>query len=160
MNQHLTEQQLIDYQFKLASEPDMNAAQTHLDDCEECRQRLQGLVRKFATLDLLREDVGISEGLLSKTFESAVQARPGRAVWLSRTKCPSPSFISWGLGKRRGESNEVSADRDVAAENRKAGAGVIDARATPAPFRTSLRWIGVPALKNLNDMQNLLLLMN
>lgn len=84
MNQHLPEQQLIDYQFKLADAAGMNAAQTHLDDCEECRQRLQGLVRKFATLDLLREDVGISEGLLSKTVESVVQARPGRAIWLSR----------------------------------------------------------------------------
>jgi hypothetical protein len=84
MNQHLTEQQLIDYQFKLASEPGMNAARTHLDECEECRQRLQKLVRKFATLDLLREGVEVPEGLLSKTVENAVQARPGRVIWLYR----------------------------------------------------------------------------
>ncbi len=75
MNQHLTEQQLIDYQFKLADAAGMNAAQAHLDECEECRQRLQKLVRKFATLDLLREEVEVSEGLLSKTVENAVQKR-------------------------------------------------------------------------------------
>ncbi len=75
MNQHLTEQQLIDYQFKLADAAGMNAAQAHLDECEECRQRLQKLVRKFATLDLLREEVEVPEGLLSKTVENAVQKR-------------------------------------------------------------------------------------
>ncbi len=75
MNQHLTEQQLIDYQFKLASEPGASAAQAHLDECEECRQRLQKLVRKFATLDLLRGEIEVSEGLLSKTVENAVQNR-------------------------------------------------------------------------------------
>ncbi len=75
MNQHLTEQQLIDYQFKLADAAGMNAAQAHLDECEECRQRLQKLVRKFATLDLLREEVEVPEGLLSKTVENAVQNR-------------------------------------------------------------------------------------
>jgi hypothetical protein len=84
MNQHLTEQQLIDYQFKLASEPEAKAAQAHLDECEQCRQRLQKLVRKFATLDLLRDEVEVSEGLLSKTVENAIQVRPARVMWLYR----------------------------------------------------------------------------
>jgi hypothetical protein len=75
MNQHLTEQQLIDYQFNLASEPDREAARTHLDECEECRQRLQKLVRKFASLDLLRDEIGVSEDLLSRTVENATQNR-------------------------------------------------------------------------------------
>jgi hypothetical protein len=75
MNQHLTEQQLIDYQFKLASEPDMNAARAHLDECEECRQSLQKLVRKFAALDLLHGEIDVSESLLSKTVENAVGHR-------------------------------------------------------------------------------------
>ncbi len=75
MNQHLTEQQLIDYQFKLASEPDMTAARAHLDECDQCRQRLQKLVRKFASLDLLRDEIGVSEDLLSKTVANATQPR-------------------------------------------------------------------------------------
>ncbi len=84
MNQHLTEQQLIDYQFKLADAAGMNAAQAHLDECEECRQRLQKLVRKFASLDLLREEVEVPEGLLSRTVENATQAHRGRLIWLYR----------------------------------------------------------------------------
>jgi len=84
MNKHLTEQQLIDYQFKLASESGTSAARAHLDECEECRQRLQKQARKFALLDLLREEVEVPEGLLSKTVENAVQARPGRVIWLYR----------------------------------------------------------------------------
>jgi hypothetical protein len=84
MNQHLTEQQLIDYQFKLADEPGASAARAHLDECEECRQRLERLVRRFASLDLLRGDIEVSEGLLSKTVENAVQVRPARGMWLYR----------------------------------------------------------------------------
>ncbi len=84
MNQHLTEQQLIDYQFKLADAAGMHAAQAHLDECEQCRQRLQKLVRKFATLDLLRGEIEVSDGLLSKTVENAVRARPARVIWLYR----------------------------------------------------------------------------
>jgi hypothetical protein len=84
MNEHLTEQELIDYQFKLASEPDRNEIHNHLAQCEPCRQQLEKLVRKFAALDLLRDEVKASEGLRSKTVEKAVQARRGRTIWLYR----------------------------------------------------------------------------
>ena len=80
MNKHLTEQQLIDYQFKLASDAALNEARAHLEGCEECRLRLQELTRKFATLDLLRDDVQVSEALLSKTVENAVSARAARLI--------------------------------------------------------------------------------
>jgi hypothetical protein len=84
MNQHLTEQQLIDYQFKLADEPALAEARVHLEQCDECRRRLQKLVRKFAALDLLRGEIEVSDDLLSKTVENATQARPGRVIWLYR----------------------------------------------------------------------------
>jgi hypothetical protein len=84
MSKHLTEQQLIDYQFKLASEAGMNEARSHLNECEECRQRLQRLVRKFAALDLLRDEIGVSESLLSKTVANAVQVRRSRVMLLYR----------------------------------------------------------------------------
>ncbi|MCL5280828.1 MAG: hypothetical protein M1376_13080 [Planctomycetes bacterium] len=84
MNQHLTEQQLIDSQFKLADAAARNAAQAHLDECEECRRKLQTLARKFATLDLLRGEIEVSKDLLSKTVENAAQARPARVIWLYR----------------------------------------------------------------------------
>jgi hypothetical protein len=84
MNKHLTEQQLIDYQFKLADEAGMNAARVHLDECEECRRQLQRLVRKFASLDLLRDEIKAPEDLLSRTVENAVQARRSGVIWLYR----------------------------------------------------------------------------
>ena len=84
MNEHLTEQQLIDYQFKLADEAGMDEARTHLKECDECRQSLQRLARKFAALDLLRDEIEVPEDLLSRTVENAVQARRGRTIWLYR----------------------------------------------------------------------------
>jgi hypothetical protein len=85
MNEHLTEQQLIDYQFKLASGAGMNEARAHLDQCETCRGRLADLQRKFAALDLLREEVKSSEALISKTVELAAASRRTRATFLLRT---------------------------------------------------------------------------
>jgi hypothetical protein len=84
MNEHLTEQQLIDYQFKLASEAGMGEARAHLDRCEACRGRLAELQRKFAALDLLREEVKPSEALISKTVELAAASRRVRIIPLLR----------------------------------------------------------------------------
>jgi hypothetical protein len=84
MNEHLTEQQLIDYQFRLASDAGMAEARAHLDRCEACRQRLEGLKRKFAALDLLRDEIKPSEALISKTVEHAVKPRPVRVISLRR----------------------------------------------------------------------------
>ncbi len=88
---HLTEQQLIDYQFKLASDAGMEEARAHLDQCEACRQRLAGLNRKFATLDVLREEVKPSDALIAGTVENASKARRTRVIpmlsmpWLGAT---------------------------------------------------------------------------
>jgi hypothetical protein len=91
MNAHLTEQQLIDYQFKLASDAAIEEARVHLEACEACRLRLQALMRKFATLDLLRDEITASEALVSQTARNAV-ARPARKIislppvaWLGAT---------------------------------------------------------------------------
>jgi hypothetical protein len=75
MNKHLTEQQLIDYQFKLADEAGLNTARVHLEQCEACRQRLQRLAQKFASLDLLRDEIEVPEELSSRTVENATGNR-------------------------------------------------------------------------------------
>ena len=80
MNEHLTDQELIDYQFKLASEAGMNEAGAHLETCDQCRRRLAELTRKFAALDLLREEIAVSESLLSKTVENAATARRRKII--------------------------------------------------------------------------------
>ena len=84
MNKHLTEQQLIDYEFKLSSGGDMRQAREHLEGCEACRLRLQELKRKFASLELLRDDPGVSETLLQQTVAHAATARPARIFRLYR----------------------------------------------------------------------------
>ena len=84
MNKHLTEQQLIDYEFKLSSGEDMRRAREHLEGCEACRLRLQELTRKFGSLELLRDDPGVSETLLQKTVAHAAAARHARIISLYR----------------------------------------------------------------------------
>jgi len=73
MENHLTENELIEYQFKLASQEQQNASREHLEDCAECRQRLEKLSKKFASLDLLREDTHVSEVLISQVMAQAKQ---------------------------------------------------------------------------------------
>ncbi len=84
MNAHLTDQQLIDYQFELASEADANGARTHLEQCEACRKRLHELARKLGALDLLRDDVKASRTLLSETIHNAQQAGRWKRIFLYR----------------------------------------------------------------------------
>jgi hypothetical protein len=71
MKAHLTEQQLIEYQFKLASDVKVGEISGHLKDCPQCREHLERLQNKFAALDLLREDVKASEDLISKAVKQA-----------------------------------------------------------------------------------------
>ena len=75
MKGHLTERELIEYQFKLASDSRMGKIAGHLDICAQCSERLEQLERKFAALDLLREDVKVSEDLISQVVEQAGSAR-------------------------------------------------------------------------------------
>jgi len=75
MKPHLTEQELIEYQFALGSEGGMRKTAGHLGDCAQCREHLERLKRKFASLDLLQEEVVVSEDLISQVVERAKSAR-------------------------------------------------------------------------------------
>ena len=75
MNGHCTEQQLIDYAFELASQARMQEIRAHLDSCDACRARLDGLKSKFSSLDLLREETGASEALIAGAVAAATQAK-------------------------------------------------------------------------------------
>ena len=76
MKRHLTEKELIEYQFKLASDTQMNEAAEHIEGCGQCRENLEKLQRKYAALDLLGEKTEISEDLISSVTEQA--GRPAR----------------------------------------------------------------------------------
>jgi hypothetical protein len=79
MERHLTERELIEYRFRLASDKQAGFGGEHLARCAECRGRLEQLDRKFASLDLLREDVHASEELISQVV---AQARDeARGAW-------------------------------------------------------------------------------
>jgi predicted anti-sigma-YlaC factor YlaD len=84
MKNHLTERELIEYQFKLAPDTRMKEAAKHLQGCGECREHLGKLQRKFAALDLLSEEAKISEDLISHVVEQA--SRPARTgiIWFKK----------------------------------------------------------------------------
>jgi len=71
MKPHLTERELIEYRFELGSDAELTRAGEHLAECERCRDDLDRLARRFATLDLLREDITVGEDLVSKVVEQA-----------------------------------------------------------------------------------------
>ncbi len=73
MENHLTENELIEYRFGLSSQEQQSISSEHLAGCAECRERLEQLIKKFAALDLLREDTHVSEELISEVLEQAGQ---------------------------------------------------------------------------------------
>jgi len=71
MIRHLTERELIEYQFKLVSDDRLKEIAGHLQSCARCREDLEQLKRKFASLDLLREETKVSEDLIARVIEQA-----------------------------------------------------------------------------------------
>ena len=80
MENHLTENELIEHQFKLGSQEQQNASREHLADCAECRERMEKLNKKFAALDLLREDTHVPEELISQVMAQANQPARQKVV--------------------------------------------------------------------------------
>ncbi|MHC4426259.1 MAG: hypothetical protein ACYSYV_09200, partial [Planctomycetota bacterium] len=80
MKRHLTERELIEYRFRLASDDQVSTSAEHLAGCAGCRERLEQLNQKFAALDLLREDMHPSEELISQAVEQAGQPAPTKVV--------------------------------------------------------------------------------
>jgi hypothetical protein len=83
MTEHLTEQELIDYAYDLAPEQAMQSARAHLAGCELCWGRLDVLKRKFAALDLLRDEIKPSPELIERAAQAAVTPVAG-TITLSR----------------------------------------------------------------------------
>ena len=80
MKRHLTEEELIQRKFRLASDEQDAEYAEHLAGCAECRERLEQLGQKFAALDLLREDVPASEELISQAIARAQRPASRRIV--------------------------------------------------------------------------------
>jgi len=86
MENHLTENELIEYRFGLNPQEQQRICSEHLAGCVECCQRLEKLNKKFAALDLLREDSHVSEELISQVLEQAGQ--PARMKVIPFYKSP------------------------------------------------------------------------
>ena len=84
MKPHLTERELIEYQFKLALETEFERTSAHLEVCPECREHLEQLRRKFAALDLLRGEIRVSEDLISQVVEQAEQPAPKALIPINK----------------------------------------------------------------------------
>jgi len=80
MKNHLSENELIEYRFGLSSEEQQSISSEHLAGCAECRERLEQLIKKFAALDLLREDAHVPEALISEVLEQAGQPARSKIV--------------------------------------------------------------------------------
>jgi hypothetical protein len=84
MKAHLTEQELIEYQFKLASDVQGTEIAEHLEDCAQCREHLEKLQRKFAALELLREEITASDDLISRVVEQVARPVRTRTIWFKK----------------------------------------------------------------------------
>jgi hypothetical protein len=139
MNGHLTEQQLIDYQFTLASDAGMEQARTHLEQCEACRERLAALNRKFAALDLLREEIKPSEALIAATVETAAKARRTRVLplslpWLGATAAAIVVGVALLITSNEGpQSRPPGARLPAVRQLESAPAGRIEKNVAPEP---------------------------
>jgi hypothetical protein len=84
MKHHLTEKELIEYQFKLASDAGMKEAAEHIEGCDQCREGLEKLQRKYSALDLLGEEAEISEDLISSVTEQARRPVVKKIAWFKK----------------------------------------------------------------------------
>ncbi len=84
MNRHLTEKELIEYQFKLVSDSRVKKAGEHLEECSQCREHLQQLNRKLESLDLLSEKITVSNEWLAKVAEQASQPAQARTLFFRK----------------------------------------------------------------------------
>jgi len=74
MKRHLTEKQLLKYQFELGSDNQVQAYGKHLEGCPQCREHLGQLKGRFAALELLRDDTPVPEELILRATERAGQS--------------------------------------------------------------------------------------
>ncbi len=71
MKRHITEKELIKYQFKLVSDIRAEQISEHLKSCSDCRELAKQLKQKFSTLDLLREETIVPDKLIKETVKQA-----------------------------------------------------------------------------------------
>jgi len=85
MTDHLSQRELIEYQFNLASDEQVLRTADHLEICPECRAQSETLACKFSALDVLRDEPVASEQLITTAIREA-EASPRKVL----------PFLRWG----------------------------------------------------------------
>jgi hypothetical protein len=73
---HLTEKELIEYQFKLVGAEELAQTAKHLEACSQCRQLNEKLSSKFSALELLKAEPEFNDELLSKVIVNIKKQSP------------------------------------------------------------------------------------
>ncbi|MHC4354639.1 MAG: anti-sigma factor family protein, partial [Planctomycetota bacterium] len=135
MKRHLTEEELIQHKFRLAPDEQAAGAAEHLAGCAECRERLELLDQKFAALDLLAEDVVVSDELIAQTVAHAKRPVRRRIVpfgkyhWLGT----AAAVLVLGLVFLAGDFGEHEARRpEIADKSSPEGLGRYSGSAVPS----------------------------
>ena len=84
MKGHLTEKDIIEYEFDLVDEKRTKQIRHHLETCGQCREMAEKLKRRFASLDLLREEFGVRDELISKTVAQVRKTGESRKFLLRK----------------------------------------------------------------------------
>jgi hypothetical protein len=80
MKSHPLHDILIQYQFDLLDEAQRDEVSAHLEDCGQCRDKLEQIRRQFSTLDVLNDEASVSDELIQKTIASLHQPKASRPV--------------------------------------------------------------------------------
>ena len=130
---HLSEEQLIKYQFRLLEGSEAADVADHLAGCATCRELLGTLQRKFAPLELLREAPGASEALVARTLAELGRAgsvrRPWyrQRYWLGAAACLLAALAGWAAYEQFGKPASLPpVEQQVASRSHVADGGSPD----------------------------------
>ena len=84
MKRHLTEKEIIEYQFELISAEGAERIGGHLESCVDCRGLAEKLKLKFGALDLLRGEMKVPAGLICEAVEQAKRGGKSRIALFRR----------------------------------------------------------------------------
>ena len=126
MKRHLTEKELIKYQFNLLSQKQAEEISNHLNGCDNCRQQAQRLKDKFAALDLLSEETIVSEQLISQTVAQAAAGSKTsiflfrKPVWIGAAAAVLliGLLLLSELGGYKKQTRQIAADTKLTGESK------------------------------------------
>ncbi|MBL7214041.1 MAG: DUF4139 domain-containing protein [Phycisphaerae bacterium] len=98
---HVNEDKLIQYAFDLLETEQQNEIARHLEQCPDCRTKMEQIQKQFAVLDVLNEDAALSEELIQQTLAQkaagAKTIRFYRRLWVEWTAAAAAVLLICAL---------------------------------------------------------------